>query len=260
VGGVALATAVAQFISAIYCVIMIRIKMPNYWCRRHNLKIHPAIFKNICRVGIPMALQTLFTSFGSMFVQRIVNGLGAVAVAGYTAATKLNDLALQGVSSLGDAVSVYSGQNTGAKKPERVHMGVKSGIALGLVLSILLTMLVIVAGPYMVQLFVDANEAGVQEVIDIAVEFLRRVSPFYFVSCIMYVFTNTLRGMGRVTVPTAASFVELGMKTVAAFVFAKIFTRSEIWFAWPVGYLSAVVLLVVYYVYAVMKPMKMKNA
>ena len=260
VGGVALATAAAQFISAIYCMIVLRVKLPEYWCRKRNLKLHPVIMKNVCRVGVPMAIQCLFTSFGSMFVQRIVNGLGAVAVAGYTAATKLNDLALQGASSLGDAVSVYSGQNTGAKKPERVHMGVKSGLVLGLALSLVLTLLIWFAGPYMVQLFVDTNEAGVQEVIDIAVEFLRRVAPFYFVGCAMYVFTNTLRGMGRVSVPTAASFVELGMKTAAAFVFAKLFTRSEIWFAWPVGYLSAVALLVVYYMYAVVKPLKTEKA
>lgn len=256
VGGVALATGISQFISALYCIIIIRKKMPQYWCRRENIRFHGHIFKRICKIGIPMAIQSLFTSFGSMFVQRIVNGLGAVAVAGYTAAIKLNDLALQGVSTLGEALSVYSGQNTGAKKPERVRMGVRSGLRLGIVLSLVFTLLVWFAGPYMVRLFVDTSEAGIQEVIDIAVEFLRRVSPFYIVGCIMYIFTNTLRGMGRVTVPTAASFVELGMKTLAAFVFSRFLTRSEIWFAWPVGYASAVVLLVTYYVYAVVKPAK----
>lgn len=260
VGGVALATAVAQFISAVYCVIIIKLKLPQYWCRRRNLKIHPDIFKNVCRVGIPMAIQSLFTSFGSMFVQRIVNGLGAVAVAGYTAAVKLNDLALQGVATLGEALSVFSGQNTGAQKPERVRMGVRSGLKLGVALSLIFTLLIWFAGPYMVRLFVDTSEAGIQDVIDIAVEFLRRVSPFYFVGCVMYIFTNTLRGMGRVTVPTAASFVELGMKTLAAFLFSRFLTRSEIWFAWPVGYASAVVLLVVYYIYAVVKPGDLKKA
>ncbi|MBQ4088459.1 MAG: MATE family efflux transporter [Clostridia bacterium] len=256
VGGVALATGISQFISALYCIVVIRKKLPQYWCRRENIRFHGHIFKRICKIGIPMAIQSLFTSFGSMFVQRIVNGLGAVAVAGYTAAIKLNDLALQGVSTLGEALSVYSGQNTGAKKPERVRMGVRSGLKLGIVLSLVFTLLVWFAGPYMVRLFVDTSEAGIQDVIDIAVEFLRRVSPFYIVGCIMYIFTNTLRGMGRVTVPTAASFVELGMKTLAAFVFSSFFTRSEIWFAWPVGYASAVVLLVTYYVYAVVKPVK----
>ena len=260
VGGVALATGISQFISALYCIAVIRKKLPQYWCRRENIRFHGHIFRRICKIGIPMAIQSLFTSFGSMFVQRIVNGLGAVAVAGYTAAIKLNDLALQGVSSLGEALSVYSGQNTGAQKPERVRMGVKSGLMLGLALSLVFTLIVWFAGPYMVRLFVDTSEAGIQDVIDIAVEFLHRVSPFYIIGCVMYIFTNTLRGMGRVTVPTAASFVELGMKTLAAFVFSRFFTRSEIWFAWPVGYASAVVLLVVYYVYAVVKPEKLKNA
>jgi len=260
VGGVALATGISQFISALYCITIIRRKLPQYWCRRENIRFHGHIFSRICKIGIPMAIQSLFTSFGSMFVQRIVNGLGAVAVAGYTAAIKLNDLALQGVSSLGEALSVYSGQNTGAQKPERVRMGVKSGLMLGVALSLVFTLLVWFAGPYMVRLFVDTSEAGIQDVIDIAVEFLRRVSPFYIVGCVMYIFTNTLRGMGRVTVPTAASFVELGMKTIAAFVFSRFLTRSEIWFAWPVGYASAVVLLAAYYVYAVVKPEKLKEA
>jgi len=260
VGGVALATGISQFISALYCIAVIRKKLPQYWVKRENIRFHGHIFKRICKIGIPMALQSLFTSFGSMFVQRIVNGLGAVAVAGYTAAIKLNDLALQGVSTLGEALSVYSGQNTGAGKPERVRMGVRAGLKLGLVLSLAFTLIVWFAGPVMVHMFMDAEEAGVREAIDVAIEFLRRVSPFYFVGCVMYIFTNTLRGTGRVTVPTAASFVELGMKTVAAYVFSMLFTRSEIWFAWPVGYASAVVLLVTYYMLVMVKPAAVKKA
>lgn len=256
VGGVALATGISQFISSLYCLIVIYKKLPQYWCRRENIRFHRHIFARVCNIGVPMAVQSLFTSFGSMFVQRIVNGLGAAAVAGYTAAIKLNDLALQGVASLGEALGVYSGQNTGARKPERVRQGVRSGIALGLALSLVFTVIVWFAGPLLVELFVDMEAEGIQEVIDIAVEFMRRVSPFYFVGCIMYIFTNTLRGMGRVAVPTAASFVELGMKTVAAYLFAKLFTRSEIWFAWPVGYISAVALLATYYFIAVVRPMR----
>jgi len=254
VGGVALATGISQFVSALYCIFIIYKRMPQYWCRRENIRFHGHIFKRVCRIGIPMAIQSLFTSFGSMFVQRIVNGLGAVAVAGYTAAIKLNDLALQGVATLGESLSVYAGQNTGARKPERVRMGVKSGLKLGVALSLMFSLIIWFAGPVLVQMFMDAEEAGVAEAIDVAVEFLRRVSPFYFIGCVMYIFTNTLRGTGRVTVPTAASFVELGMKTLAAFLFSSFMTRSEIWFAWPVGYFSAVVLLVIYYIMVVVRP------
>ncbi len=260
VAGVALATGISQFISAIYCIAVIRRRMPDYWVKKENVRFHKHIFSRVCRIGIPMAIQSLFTSFGSMFVQSIVNGLGAVAVAGYTAATKLNDLALQGVATLGESLSVYAGQNTGAGKPERVRMGVKSGIKLGIVLSIVFSLIIWFAGPFMVQMFMDAEEAGVKEAIDVAVEFLRRVSPFYFIGCVMYIFTNTLRGTGRVAVPTAASFVELGMKTAAAFVFAKLMTRAEIWFAWPVGYISATVLLAVYYAMTMMRPAARKEA
>jgi Na+-driven multidrug efflux pump len=124
------------------------------------------------------------------------------------------------------------------------------------VLSIVFSLLIWFAGPYMVQMFMDGQEAGVDEAIGVAVEFLRHVSPFYFIGCVMYIFTNTLRGTGRVTVPTAASFVELGMKTIAAYLFSVFMTRSEIWFAWPVGYMSAVILLVTYYITAVVKPGK----
>lgn len=244
VGGVALATAVAQLISAFYCLGVLRKKMPQYWCGRENMRLKGDIVRRICRVGIPMAVQSLFTSFGSMFVQRLVNSFGAVVVAGYTAAVKLNDLALQGIMSMGDALGVYSGQNTGANKPERVKMGVKSGLKLGSCLSIVFTLLMWLAGPYLVRLFVDSTET---EVISVAVQFMRCVSPFYFIGCVMYIFTNTLRGMGHVTVPTAASFVELGIKTAAAYAFSAIAGVSVIWFAWPVGYLSAVILLTVYY-------------
>ncbi len=256
VSGVALATGISQLISALYCIIIIRTKLPQYWCRRENIRFHAHILARVCKIGVPMAIQSLFASFGDMFVQRIVNGLGATVVAGYTAAIKLNELALQGVSSLGEALSVYSGQNTGARKPERVRKGVRSGLKLGLALSLAFSLLIWFAGQSMVQLFVSADDAGAGQVIKIAVEFLRRVSPFYFVGCVMYIFANTLRGMGRVTAPTVASFVELGMKTLAAFAFSRLLTRNEIWFAWPVGYFSAVALLAAYYYFAVVRPEK----
>ena len=256
VGGVALATGISQFVSALYCIIVIRTKLPRYWPRRANIRFHSHILVRVCKIGVPMAIQSLFTSFGDMFVQRIVNSLGPIVVAGYTAAIKLNELALQGVMSLGEALSVYSGQNTGARKPERVRMGVRSGLKLGLGLSLAFSLLIWFGGQSLVQLFVSSEDAGADQVIKIAMEFLRRVCPFYFAGCVMYIFSNTLRGMGRVTIPTAASFVELGMKTLAAFAFSKLLTRSEIWFAWPVGYLSAVALLIAYYYAAIIRPAK----
>jgi len=95
-----------------------------------------------------------------------------------------------------------------------------------------------------VQLMVSDAEAAV---IGVASEYLRIVSVFYILGSLVYIYTNTLRGMGVVAVPMAASFLELGVKVLVAFILARVSGYHVIWFAWPVAWAASALLQMTYY-------------
>ena len=236
VAGVALATGISQIISAVYCILVIRNKNEQYWCRRVNVRFHGRIILDILKYGMPVAASNLFTSLGAVFIQSLINGYGTTVVAGYTAANKLDQLALSSVLSVGNAASTFAGQNTGAGKLHRVRDGVRSAWTIGTVVSVVFGLALYFGGSYLVRLFISGDET---ETINVAVTFFKTVAPFYLLSCGMQIYLNTMRGMGEVVVPMAGSLTELVSKIAAAFLLSRALRYQTLWYAWPVGWLVA---------------------
>lgn len=244
VAGVALATGISQIISALYCILVIRNKNEQYWCRRVNVRFHGRIILDILKYGMPVAASNLFTSLGAVFIQSLINGYGTTVVAGYTAANKLDQLALSSVLSVGNAASTFAGQNTGAGKLHRVREGVRSAWTIGIVVSVVFGLALYFGGSYLVRLFISGEET---ETINVAVTFFKTVAPFYLLSCGMQIYLNTMRGMGEVVIPMAGSLTELVSKIAAAFLLSRALRYQTLWYAWPAGWLVAFLVLAVYY-------------
>ena len=223
---------------------MIRGRNRQYWCSRSNIRFHGALIKDILKYGMPVAASNLFTSLGAVFIQSLINAYGTTVVAGYTAANKLDQLALYSIISVGNASSTFAGQNTGAGRPERVRQGVRAGWIIGAGVSLVFGTALYLFGHFLVQLFISPEE---EEAIRVAVGFLRTVSPFYLLGCGMQIYLNTMRGMGEVVIPMAGSLMELVVKAVTAFVLSLSFSYQMLWFAWPTGWLVSFAMLAVYY-------------
>ena len=244
VAGVAIATGISQIISAIYGIYVLRAYNRQYWCRRKNIRVHKQIILEILKYGMPVAASNLFASLGSVFIQSVINGYGTTVVAGYTAANKLDSLALSSVISVGNACSTYAGQNSGAGKLDRIKEGVRSAWILGLVISLVFGVLLFFFGNFMVQLFISGEE---KETIRVAAGFFKIVSPFYLIGCAMRIYMDTMRGMGEVVIPMAGSLTELAAKVIAAFLLSLAAGYETLWFAWPIGWVAASILLMIYY-------------
>jgi len=242
VAGVAIATAISQILSAVYCVLCIFRRYPQYSCRRANLRLNGSIVLDILKFGMPMAVSNLCASVGGVFVQSLINGYGTTVVAGYTAANRLDQLALSGMNSLGNAVSTFAGQNIGAGKPERVKAGVRAGWIIGLVIALVFGFALFFFGETLVQMFIASAE---RETIAVTAGFFRTVAPFYLVGCGMYIYLGSLRGMGEIAVPMGGSFAELAGKVAAVFLLSRI-SYHAMWAAWPIGWAAALLLLWVY--------------
>lgn len=244
VAGVAIATAIAQALSAIYCLVVTYTRFPEYIPQKGEWKVDSKIFKTILKFGIPMSLQNMLVSFGMMFVQSTINSFGTNIVAGYTAGNKVDQIGIQFMNSLGTAVSTYIGQNFGAKKIQRIFDGLKASLLLNVLMAIFLAVVIVCFSKYFVLLFMESKEV---EAISVAVRYLVIVSTFYVFCGISQTFQNLLRGVNYVAVPTISSIIELVVKIGISFLFAKQFGYNGIWWAWPISWIVTDVFLFLYY-------------
>lgn len=244
VAGVAIATGISQIVSAVYCVWVLHHRNTEYWCRKENLGFHRDIILDVLKFGMPVAASRLFTSLGAVYIQSLINSYGSTVVAGYTAASKLDQLALYSLISIGSAISTYSGQNIGARKPWRVKQGIRASWILCAASSILFGGLLFFSGGSMVRLFISGEQ---KETIGVAVSFLKAVTPFYLIGGGMYIYMEAMRGLGEVVIPMAGSFTELIAKVAAAFILSRRFSYQTLWFAWPIGWILSFAVLAVYY-------------
>ena len=232
VGGVAWATFIAQGISSILAVITLKkrlkaIDAPGY------VKFSKGAFKKIMEISIPSILQQSFISIGNLFVQGLVNSYGSAVVAGYSAAIKVNTFAITSFTTLGNGVSSFTAQNMGAMKTERVNKGFRAGVAMVLSVVIPVFLVFFFGGKYVISLFMSD---GGGKALEVGVEFLRIVSPFYIVVSLKLIADGVLRGAGAMKEFMVATFSDLILRVVLAFVFAGFIGATGIWLSWPVGW------------------------
>lgn len=243
--GAGVATVIAQILSSLFCLWVVIRKHPVLHITRENLHFNPRMFGQIIRIGIPMAIQNGVASVGMMIVQSMINQYGTDTVAAYTAANKIDQIALMPLQSLGSSVSTYVGQNYGSGNLKRIKKGVVMASVIGCITGLaLMGIILILAGP-LVTLFVSAKEVGV---IVIAKEYLRTVTMFYWLCALMNIFLSLYRGMGKMLISTISSIMEPLTKVIAAVVLGTLLGREGIWCSWPVGWLFALSIPVILFV------------
>lgn len=180
-----------------------------------------------------------------MFIQSRVNSFGSDVIAGYSAAVKLNTFAITSFGTLGNAMSSYTAQNTGAGKLFRIPQGLKAAVV----------MLIIVALPFfaayfifpnaMMKIFVNSGESGI---IEVGRMFLRIASPFYFIAATKLTVDGILRGAGLMKEFMASTFADLLLRVVLAYALSYMLgSEVGIWLSWPIGWTIAAVLSCAFY-------------
>lgn len=210
--GVGIATTVSQGLSAVVAIIYIHKKRPELFPPREQWRWNGAMVRQLLRLGLPSAFQNSVTAIGVILMQVVVNGYGTTYVAAYTAASKIQMLALQPLVSIGTTMSTFTGQNLGAGLLKRIRKGVHQGVIAVIFASLLGTACCYFLGRPIALLFVDATEV---EVIEAAHNYLKTISPFYFMLGILYVYRAALQGVGNAMLPMMSGFVELGFRMVA---------------------------------------------
>ena len=244
VAGVAWATFICQGISCILAVAFVFIRLAKIKTTEKSKIFSWKLLGKISVVAIPSILQQSFISVGNIIIQGIINSFGSAVMAGYSASIKLNNLVITSLTTLGNGISNFTAQNLGAQKPERVKEGFKSGIKLVWMLCIPLTILYIFVGKYILYIFLD-NPSGTA--MDVGIEILRILAPFYIVVSAKLVADGVLRGAEMMNKFMIATFTDLVLRVVLAKALSIPFGTTGIWLAWPIGWSVATVLSVMFY-------------
>lgn len=189
--GVALATVIAQLTAAVGAFAYALYKIPYFHVKKENRPVRKDIISRCFTLGLPIALQNALIAFSCIFLQKVVNGFGENVVAANTALGRIEQLVQQPYSSLGAAITTYTGQNIGAGKIDRVKQGYRAAVRSVIVFSIVMLIPCQFLGKQIVGVFVTDPE-----VIAIGAKGLSITSWFYFFLGMIYVARSVLNGAG----------------------------------------------------------------
>ena len=251
VAGVAWATFLCQGISCVLALVVVFrrfAKIPT----EGKVKIFSwNHFGRFAVIAIPSILQQSFISVGNIIIQSVVNSFGASVIAGFAAATKLNNVLISSLTTLGSGISNYASQNLGAGKNERVKAGFGAGVRLLGSICLCFTALYLLAGRQLLMLFMNSPTG---EAINTGLTFLQTIAPFYLLLAFKLTSDGLMRGCGMMVRFMIATFSDLILRVGMAIVLsATALGSTGIWLSWPIGWCIGTVLSLVFYVTAIRK-------
>ena len=253
VAGVAWATFIAQGVSSLLSLLVLVLRLRQIPTEGKVPIYSGMMLRKIVVVAVPSILQQSFISVGNMFIQTLVNGFGSAVIAGYSAAIKLNTFAITSFTTLASGLSTFVAQNVGAGQLDRVRRGFVAGVVMAVcVAAPFFVAYFFFSGP-MVQMFME--NGGSAEALLAGQTFLRIVAPFYFVILIKLMADGVLRGSGAMSWFMVATFTDLVLRVVLAYVLSIPFGMGSvgIWSSWPIGWTVSAVMSLVFYIAGVWK-------
>lgn len=253
VEGCAYATVIAQGISALLCLVYIIKKFPVLRLKKEDFRFSVNTVKKLLGLGIPMGLQFSITAIGTVIVQGAINVYGAVYMAGFSAAGKIQNIICTVFVAFGATIATYVGQNRGAGKMDRVKQGVRLTQMMILVCSVVLMAVIHFFGKYMIFLFIDPAETEVLHAAEIYFNIVSWAYPFLGS---IFLYRNALQGMGYGFVPMMGGVFELVARAAIVFVAAANAGFAQVCMSDPAAWIAALIPLIPYYIWVMRKAEK----
>lgn len=244
VAGVAWATFLAQGVASVCAFLAVLRRLRAMKTPEKPALFSGAMLKRIAIVAVPSILQQSFVSVGNLCIQGLINSFGSSAIAGYSAAVKLNTFTITSLTALGNSTSSFAAQNIGARKVDRVRSGFRAGALMSLVIAVVFLSLYVFFSDTMLRLFMDESSA---EALAVGSEFLRIISPFYIAVALKLTADAVLRGAGAMFPFMITTFLDLILRVVLAFILVTPFGITGIWLSWPIGWTISSALSLIFY-------------
>lgn len=243
VKGAAIATDISQALSCVLAVGYLLRVNSDYKLIIKELKIHGNTAKQIIRVGLPTAIQNMVISFSNVLVQSSVNSYGAAAMAGYAAYLKIDGFNILPVLSISMAVTTFTGQNVGAKKPDRIKKGMWTALIMGVVYTVIIGVVILLTSHTVLGLFTKDNE-----VITYGQLAMKYFCPFYFLLGILNILAGTVRGAGKGVPPMLILLFSMCIFRILWIKIALPFysTIDGVFILYPISWFVGMVLMIIY--------------
>ena len=258
VQGAALATIISQGVSALMCFLYIWKKETMLRPEWEQMRFFPEDTKKQLGVGVPMALQFAITASGTMVMQAAINLFGALAVASYTAASKLQNMLMQGMMAIGQTMATYSGQNYGAGEVDRIKKGVNAALLVDIVYSVIAGLAAYLGLPVLLKFFFESG-TDMTQIMFYAKRYTVLCILFYIPLCVIFIFRNTMQGCGYGFLPMMGGVVELLARLLCAVIAMRVMSYSLAVFCDPAAWLAAGIFTMVSYFHVIKKIEKRKE-
>ena len=247
VAGVAYATIISQFVSAILIMIVLFRSQECYSLRWNEMKIDQSMLGRIVYIGLPAGLQMAITSFSNVFVQSYINNFGAASTSGWGAYGRIDSFVILPMQSLALAATTFVGQNAGAGRVERIRTGIRTTLTLAIACTLVVCIPEFIIAPHVISLF-----SRDPQVMYYGALFIRLNCLFDVLCCMNQVHAGALRGMGDAKVPM---FIMLGSFVVFRQIYLFIMSHLTgsiypIALGYPAGWLVCSILMFLYFHYS----------
>ena len=194
--GVALATVIAQAVSAICCLLKLMKMKESFDLTMEYIKPTKHHSVTMVRLGLPSGLTQAIMSFAMIIVQSLTNSFGEMFIAANVIIMRVDGFAMMPNMSFGNSMTTFTGQNVGAKQPERVVKGAKQGTLMAVAVSTTITGLILIFGKYLMGVFTTT-----QELIELSVNMMRILAPGYIAVAVTQSLSGVMRGAGDTMTP-----------------------------------------------------------
>lgn len=243
--GAAIATVISQSVSALFIIRSLMCSKELYRLSPKKIRFHKAELTSIITIGLPAGLQNVMYCIANVLIQVAVNGLGTNAVAADTAYAKIDAFYWMISGAFSVSIATFVGQNYGAGKYSRMKRSVRVCLCMDITASVFVSLFFLLTGRYLFALF--TSDAAV---IEIGMQILRVIAPFYVFFPFIEIFSSALRSVGDVVIPMIMTccgvcVIRILWISIAAPRFHEI---GAILACFPISWVTTAILFLVYYI------------
>ena len=215
VEGAALATVLAQGLSAALCLLYIIARVHVLVPARRHWGFHREASVHQLRMGVPMALQFSVTASGTIVMQSAINMFGSVAVAAFTAAWRIQNILTQGMIAMGQTMAAFCGQNFGKKDFARIREGVRSAVRVEIIYSLVSGFAAVALLPVIMRLFFS-SDTDIAALMPWAMTYTVECAVFFIPLSLIFIFRNAMQGCSYSFLPLMGGVVEMAARVLCA--------------------------------------------
>ena len=255
IAGAAVATLIAQVVSAFYCYAALR-RMEGMQFVKSDFLLTKESTIHLLKLSLPLAFQNAIICIGGMIVQFVVNGFGVLFLAGYTASNKLYGLLEIAAVSFGYAISTYVGQNVGAGEYKRLKSGHVAAIVVSLTTSFVISATMLLLGKTFIGLFLSGTPEEIAAASAVAWRYLLFMSLALSALYLLYAYRSALQGMGNTLIPMLSGILEFLLRTGMVLGLTGFIGSDGIFCAEISAWIGAAILLAISYYVIMAKKFK----